>query len=134
MHDPERLAVGADALVRVVQARAQAGDQRQRRIERDSAVALLCLCGEVVEILAMDVLHREEELAVVDADVVDLRDVRVLQRRGEPRFVDEHRDEAAVARELRQDPFDHDQLLEAFDPDRARQIELGHAADRDLTN
>ena len=42
------------------------------------------------------------------ADVVDLRDVRVVELRGEPRLVEEHRHELRVAEPLRQDPLEHD--------------------------
>src|SRR6185312_14107449 len=80
------------------------------------------------------VLHREEVVAVLEADVVDLRDVRVVQRRREARFVEEHVDELRVRRELREDALDHGELLEPLDADGAREIELRHPPDRDLAN
>ena len=65
----------------------------------------------------VDVLHRHVELAVVLAEVEHLHDVRVPQAGAHPRLVDEHRGEVGVARELREDALDRDDLLE---PVRAR--------------
>jgi hypothetical protein len=80
----------------------------------------------------VDVLHREEVVAFVDADVVDLRDVRVLERGGESRFIEEHRHEARVRHVLGQDALDHHELLEALDAGRPCEVQLGHPADCDL--
>ena len=70
----------------------------------------------------MDVLHREEVAAALDADVVDLRDVRVVKRRRQTRFVEEHVHEVLVVGVLRKDALDDDQLLEALDAHRAREL------------
>src|SRR5690606_32213096 len=47
------------------------------------------------------------------------------------RLVDEHLDEARIVGELRADPLDDQVLLEAGDPERAREVQLGHATRRD---
>ncbi len=132
--DVQRHAIRTDLVVRVVQARAQPRDERERGIERQRHALLQRLARDLSEILAVDVLHREEVVAIFDADVVDLRDVGMMQGRGETRLVEEHLDERRVARQLRQDPLDHPELLEALESHRAREVELGHATDRDLAN
>ena len=63
----------------------------------------------------MDVLERDVVAAVDDAEVEDLRDVRVVQLDGELRLVDEHADELFVLRDVRQDALDRDEPLEALD-------------------
>jgi hypothetical protein len=42
------------------------------------------------------VLHGDVVLAVLDAHVVDVRDVRMIERRGDTRFAEKHRDEVLV--------------------------------------
>ena len=76
----------------------------------------------------MHVLHREEVLAAVLADVVDLHDVLVMEARRDARLVEEHLDEALILRVLGADSLDHDVALEAFDAVRAREQHVGHAA------
>ncbi len=82
----------------------------------------------------MDVLHREEVVALLDADVEDLRDVRVMELGREPRFVEEHVHELRVVDELRHDPLDDHELLEALDALGAREEQLRHPAHRDLAD
>ena len=60
-----------------------------------------------------DVLHDEEELALGRDDVERRHDVRVADARGEPRLVEEHRDELGILRELRVQPLDRDGAREA---------------------
>src|SRR5205823_820658 len=67
-------------------------------------------------------------------DVVDLRDVRVVEGGGEPRLVEEHLDKARALDVLRQDPLHDHQFLEALDAGRAREVELRHTANRDLSD
>ena len=79
----------------------------------------------LAHVRAVHVLHREERRVGLGADVVDLDDVRVVERRRQPRLVEEHAQQLGIERVLRQDPLEHDQLLEAFDADagqRARKI------------
>ena len=52
--------------------------------------------NEARERLALDVVHDEEELALVGDDVERRHDVRVLDARGEARLVEEHRDELGI--------------------------------------
>ena len=59
-------------------------------------------------------------------------DVVVGQLRGELGLVDEHRDELFVVGQVRQDPLDRDDLLEALLAAHAGLVDLGHAAGGDL--
>jgi len=53
------------------------------------------------------------------------------QQTAELRFVDEHADELAILRQMREHPLDHQDALETFRPDRDRQEDLGHPARAD---
>jgi hypothetical protein len=67
---------------------------------------------------AVHVLHREEQLGFLFTEIEDLHDVRMLERRDEPRFVEEQGTHLGLVRQVRQDPLDHEALLEPGD--RAR--------------
>ena len=67
------------------------------------------------DVLAVDVLHRDEVRAVDLPDVEDLDDVGVRERRGDARLVEQHVDERLVLVHRRQDALDDDELLEARD-------------------
>ena len=86
---------------------------------------------ELAQVRAVDVLHGEEGRLAVGADVVDLGDVRVGERRRQPRLVEEHAQQLGVERVLRQDALEHDQLLEPLDADagQPREVDLGHPTD-----
>ena len=62
------------------------------------------------------------------AELEHLHDLRVRELRGQLRLVDEHRDEVRVRRQVRQDPLDDQDLLEAVRRGDLRAKHLGHAA------
>ena len=62
------------------------------------------------------------------ADLVGLHDVRVVEARGEPRLVEEHREELRVVGERRAQALDDDELVEAHRPARDREEDVGHPA------
>ncbi len=70
----------------------------------------LALAAQAVEdraqVLAVDVLERDEITVVDLTEVEDLGDVRVLELHGDLRLVDEHRDELFVLGDVRQDALD----------------------------
>lgn len=129
VHDPERTSVRGHLLVGVVQAGADPDGDRDRLVERHLSARVPAGGEHLLQALAVDVLHREEVAALDRPDVVDLRHVRVLQQRREPRLVEEHVHEIGALRVLGQDALQHDELLEALEPGDARQVDLGHAAD-----
>src|SRR6185312_16133524 len=65
-------------------------------------------------------------------DVVDLRDVRVLQLRREPRLVEEHPHERLIVRAMPEDPLEHDVALDSRRARTAREKDLGHSTSREL--
>ena len=98
-------------------------------LERRLGVAeLRAGAHDLDEVVAAQVLHRDEVLVVDVADVVDLHDVRMIERRGDARLVEEHAHELGIVGAVAQDPLDDEVLLEALDRLRARQEDLGHAA------
>jgi len=95
MHEPERLAVRGSCAVGVVQGRAHAPCATWSAISSGMPPSR----RNLADVGAVQVLHREEQAGLVLPDVVDLDDVLVMERGGEPRFLDEHRVELAIARE-----------------------------------
>ena len=133
MHDAERLAVVVALLVRVVQTGRRGRHDRAHVLERHVRLAFADCRSSFRSVLAVDVLHREEVLAVRLADVVTpARCCWWCRPRREPRLVEEHRDEALVSRVLGADPLEHDVPLEALDPVGAAEQDLGHAARREM--
>ena len=63
-----------------------------------------------------------------------MRDVRVIERRGELCFVEEQPHELRVLGVARQDLLQDDELLEPFRTDRAREEELRHPAAGELAH
>ena len=110
----------------------RAEHDRRRDAQRDVAAFVGSSLSEARERLAVDVLQDDEDLARVDDDVERRHDVRVAHARGEPRFVDEHRDELRVRRELRVEPLDRDGAREPDRADDAPEVDRRHAAGRDL--
>ena len=95
----------AMALVRELRGAARSGEdppQRNRNRDRDGerrvGPALRRRGQHGPHVLAVQVLHRDEVLAGGLADVVDLHDVLVVQRGRDAGLVEEHPDEARIAR------------------------------------
>jgi len=132
VNDAEVLSVGARAGVRVIERGGDAVDDRECDRERHRLLALASEALDRADVLAMDELHREERRACVLVDLVHVSDVRMLERRGEARFVEEHPDEIRIVRDGRQDALDDAQLLEAGRSTNTREIDLGHSAHREL--
>jgi hypothetical protein len=82
----------------------------------------------------VEVLHGDPVGVVVLAEIEDLRDVRVVDARGDAGLVEEHVDELVVLDEVRVDALDRDPLLEAAGPVHAREVHARHAADADLVD
>ena len=78
--------------------------------------------------LSRQVLHGDEVRLVDVAEIVNVDNVLVFEKRGNPCFLQQHLDEAALAGEVIVDLFDHHQLLEAHRAALAGQKNLGHAA------
>ena len=125
------LAVVVARGVRVVERAQDRKRDVQADVERDRPRRVGRGANEARAGRAVDVLHRHVELAVLLAEVEHLDDVRVAEARADPRLVDEHGDEVRVARVLREDALDRDDLLEAVRAGAPREIDLRHPARRD---
>ena len=100
-------------------------------LERRLGVAeLRAGAHDLDEVVPAQVLHRDEVLVVDVADVVDLHDVRVIERRSDARLVEEHAHELGILRAVAEDALDDEILLEPLDRLRTGQEDLGHAARR----
>ena len=131
MDDADRLTGRRLQPVRVVQPEADLAHDLQAGADRRDAPLLgeLCLHGE--QRLALDVLHRDEEALVDLSELEDLNQVRVREQAAELRLVDEHLDERAVLREVREHPLDHQRALESLRPERDREEHLRHPSHAD---
>lgn len=121
MHEVQRLArrrVGE--LVRRVQTPANLAenvghDVDRQNLERRLRLLRICqLAKHARERLALDVLHREVQLAVGLAVVVRRDDVRMLQHRDELGFAEEHVDAAPIARGIRKQALQRDDALDVL--------------------
>ena len=128
---PSGCASLVDRLVRGMQTVERAGHDRHDDAGRQAIAAIARAPDEARERLAADVLHDEQELVVVHDDVEGRDDVRVLDARGEPRLVEEHRGEVRVVRELRVQALDGDRTEEPRGADQAPEVDRRHATGRD---
>src|SRR5262245_50839713 len=117
--DEVQLAARCVALVvRVIEALADLHHDEARLRDRHWLAHAAAAMVSGAQIAAVHVLERDVVAAVDDAEVEDLRDVRVIELYRELGFLDEHADELFVLRDVRQDPLDRYEPLEAFDAER----------------
>ncbi len=128
MHEVERLALVIGELMRVAEPATGLHAQVHRLLEDQGAAHPTADLDDLLEVAAIDELHDQEERVVGGADIEDADDVGVVQPRAEARLVEKHPDEVLVLREVRQNAFDRDALLEALDALRFADIDLRHAA------
>src|SRR5205823_13807018 len=83
-------------------------EQRQRPLGLEPAM----LAQELLEVAAGDVAHRDVELALVLAGVVDRDDVRMVERSGELRLAQEALAKALVLGQLRCEQLQGDFAVE----------------------
>jgi hypothetical protein len=81
--------------------------------------------GGDLQRLALDVLHDDERAAVVVADLVDLADVRMVERRGGQRFAPQALARDQVLFVVRMEPLNRDAT---FEPEVVREKNLPHPA------
>ena len=117
--------------MRRMQARAGLGDDVGGEVEVEKLVVGGEAPGEPRDALACEELHRDEEIVALPTQLEDVDQVRVAQVRDEARLVEEHLDDAALDREVGQDPLDDDRALEAVGPLQASEEDLGHPAARE---
>jgi hypothetical protein len=89
---------------------ADLAEQPQRAGHRHAPALLL---QQALEVAANDVAHRDEQLPVGLASLVDREDVRVVQRRGQPRLADEALAELLAVGHLRGEQLERDLAAEA---------------------
>ena len=108
----------------MMQPRARAADDHHGQLERHGPAAPAQRgLEDRAGVLAVHVLHRHEVRAVGLVHLVDLRDVLVIERGGELRLVEEHRDEALILSALSQDCLQHHVALERAQAGGAREID-----------
>ena len=131
--DVERFAGAAvDAAVRVIESRRDLFDHVHDLVGGEIGVGLFHLVQDLAEVSTLDVVHHQEELTALDAELVNRHDVRVAQVDRDLGLVLEHFDEFGAVGELRQNAFDGKEFTDAARARATREEHLGHAARREL--
>ena len=132
--EAEELPVLAAQLVGRVEAVGRVGADARREVGHDPHVPLFGAPHHLAQRLAVEVLHGDPVGVVVLPEVEHLRDVGVVDPRGDPRLVEEHIDELVIFDEVRVDALDRHPLLEAARSIHPRQVDARHATDADLVD
>lgn len=127
MHHTQRLTLLGQSGVRVVQPLARVGHDPQGDVPRHPLPTRPRAAHDAAQVLAVNELHGDEVGAVLFAELVDLRDVRVVEAGDDLRLVQEHLNELRVLGEVRQDSFDHYVAVEALDAGLLCKPHLSHA-------
>ncbi len=130
MHQSERQAVARGLLVRVVQRRREFVRDAQPDSKRNS-LASGGPTQQLLHAVPVHVLHDQVVLVALGSEVDDVRDVRVIEHRRHPRFVEEHANKGRVLAQMGEDAFERDKFLEASLRDATRNVEFGHSAPSD---
>ena len=75
---------------------------------------------------AMHVLHDEQELAAIAADIQRADDVGVMDARGQSRLVEEHAYERRILGEEGMEPLDGNDAAEASGSEQPREVQARH--------
>ena len=120
MHDGERSSVVVDQTVGILKAleHIEQNAGMQRELERRPVLAKLGQGG--VQRDAIEILHRHQVAERIHPDIVGLNDVRVIEARREPRFVEEHLNEIGIDGELGAELLDDRELAETRSPRPSR--------------
>src|SRR5262245_50580245 len=111
--------------MRVVERERHELEDARGLIDLELLAARVQRTDELEEGRAVHPLEREEVAALVLAELVEPRDVRVADLRGDARLVDEHADEGRIVRGFREHALDGDDA--AARADGARAEDLAHA-------
>jgi len=87
---------------------------------------------DVGDVPAVDVLHRDVPVPLGEAEVVDLRNVRVRERREQAPLVLEHPELSRMLGEVLEETLDDDVAEEAARAPLPREEDLRHATGSDL--
>jgi hypothetical protein len=134
MHDAERRVVVVAILMRVGQTRRDLASDVQRRPELDHALARNHAAQHVGKRYPIHVLHDQEQLAVLFAEVEHAHQVRMRERGVHASLGAEHAHQPLVHRQLGQHALERDTLGKAARPRPPRLIYLRHASSRDATH
>jgi len=127
MHDAERATLLVRRGVREVERAQHLVRDEERDRNREAAARTRDHAQQARERHAVDVLERHEHFAVALTEVDHLDDVRMRKARANARLVAEHRYEARVASELRQDALHCEAFGEAARARLGRDENLRHA-------
>ena len=98
---------------------------------RDALAEVQAAIADLSEVASEHELHRHVVRAGFLADLVELDDVLVLQAGGDARLLHQHGDQIFLVDEIGADRFHHARALVSARTDLLREINVGHAADRE---
>ncbi len=132
MDDAQGVPVRVARVVSVPQRLADLPYHVQRDGRRDLPAETIRPGHDLLEVPAVDVLHRQVVLALDLVELVDRDDVRMLQRGRDLGLVHEHLHERRVLRIRQEDALDHEDLAKVLGPLDHGLEDLGHPARADL--
>ena len=100
MDEAEVLTIVAAQLMSGMEAAAEIARDAERDAWRDALACLHDATRHIAEGEPIDPLHDEERNIVVDADVIEMNDVRMIDRGSEACLFDEHAADTRITREL----------------------------------
>ncbi len=130
MHESERPALGRGLVVCVVQRRGEFIRDVQRDPQRDP-FATGGRAEKLLHASPVHILHDQIVFVALRSEVDDVRDVRVIEHRGDPGFVEKHAHERRILGQVGEDALERDELLKSSLRDRPSGVEFRHAAPRD---
>ena len=128
---PQGLLIIVGELVRSLKTVTGLGNDLTGHGERDRGPEQTRFAAHRSQTHAVDVLHGDEEAALVLVHVENLDDVGVMHLGGETSFLEEHFDKPELITQVGQDALDHDHAGEAPDSALAGEEELRHSTCRE---
>ncbi len=129
MHELERRAVLGLGFVRVFETAQRLLADRDRQRARQEVADLDAAAAHREQVAPRDVLHGDEVLAALLADLDHLDDVGMLERTRDASLVEQHAHHARLLDVARLERLHHDV---ARLPRMARQVQVGHSAGREV--
>ena len=126
MNEPDRFAVSVARLVCVVQPLRRLLGERCRDVDRHGCLG--AARDDRGQVLAGQIFHADEVIAVDFAQLVGRDDVGMFEARGDPRFVEKHFAQLFAVSQMRLDSFERDHLDESLDAPAFGDVEAAHSA------
>ncbi len=137
MDNLELFSLFVSVAMSIFERRADFGRNDSGKIDAETRVAIAGATQNRPKVPAFHELHRDEVASVDFSQIKNLRDVWMGERSDYLRFGDEHLDEFRIVRQMREDTFHRDDLLESLDafslgPENLRHPTRGNAVEQNI--